>query len=323
MGYNAFRRRRGMQYQIPKPAASWELIVETTGINQAFVVNIAAGTSVDITIDWDDGNAPVTYNTTGAKTCTYATAGTYYPKISGSIVGGNIRLGNSAATRGRLKAVGVICGITGLVKFESTFYACTSLTSVPADLFRYSNTLGNRAFYSAFWGCTGLASIPAGLFKYNTAVGDYGFNGTFNGCTGLTSLPTDLFKYNTLVANYGFKDTFYGCTGLTSVPEGLFRYNTAVGEGGFSLTFYGCNDLTLNAWIFYASGEEATRFASPVPVQNFNGCFRLSGAFGGIKGTAPALWDCTFNGTPTSSLCYYNHTADTVDNFASIPAGWK
>ncbi len=322
MGYNAFRRHRGMQFQIPEPA-SWKLTVETTGINQTFVVNIAAGTSVDITIDWDDGNAPVTYNTTGAKICTYATAGTYYPKISGSIVGGNIRLGDSAATRGRLKAVGVIGGITGLVKFAESFADCTGLTSVPENLFRYNTLVAASGFYGTFRGCTGLTSVPENLFRYNTAVSDFGFNQTFSGCTDLTSLPTDLFRYNTLVGAYGFYGTFKDCTGLASVPEGLFRYNTAVGVAGFNQTFYGCNDLTLNAWIFYASGEEATRFASPVPVQDFSGCFRLSGAFGGIKGTAPALWDCTFNGTPTSSLCYYNHTADTVDNFASIPAGWK
>ena len=234
MGYNAFRRRRGMQYCAPPPAY-WELTVQTTGASQDFAVNIYDGSSVSITIDWDDGSAPVLYNTTGIKTCTYAAAGTYYPKISGSIVDGDIRIGIDADTRGRLKATAPIGGVTGLKYFNQTFY----------------------------------------------------------GCTGLTSLPVDLFRYNTLVSTQGF-----------------YR------------TFRGCNKLTLNPWIFYASGEESTRFASPVPAQNFTECFQLTGAFGGSQGTAPALWDCTFNGAPTTTNCFTGHSAASVDNYGDIPTAW-
>ena len=234
MGYNAFRRRRGMQYCAPPPAY-WKLTVQTTGVSQDFAVNVYAGSSVSITIDWDDGSAPVLYNTTGIKTCTYAAAGTYYPKISGSIVDGDIRIGIDADTRGRLKATAPIGGVTGLKYFSQTFY----------------------------------------------------------GCTGLTSLPVDLFRYNTLVSTEGFRQTFYGC-----------------------------NKLTLNRWIFYASGEESTRFASPVPTPNFTGCFQLTGAFTGAKGTAPALWDCTFNGAPTTTNCFTGHSAASVDNYGDIPTAW-
>ena len=234
MGYNAFRRRRGMQYCAPPPAY-WKLTVQTTGVSQDFAVNIYAGSSVSITIDWDDGSAPVLYNTTGIKTCTYAAAGTYYPKISGSIVDGDIRIGIDADTRGRLKATAPIGGVTGLKYFYQTFY----------------------------------------------------------GCTGLTSLPVDLFRYNTLVSTEGFYQTFRGC-----------------------------NKLTLNPWIFYASGEESTRFASPVPTPDFAGCFQLTGAFTGAKGTAPELWDCTFNGSPTTTDCFTGHSAASVDNYGDIPTAW-
>ena len=263
MGYNAFRRRRGMQYCAPPPAY-WKLTVQTTGVSQDFAVNIYAGSSVSITIDWDDGSAPVLYNTTGIKTCTYAAAGTYYPKISGSIVDGYIRIGIDADTRGRLKATAPIGGVTGLKSFSQAFY----------------------------------------------------------GCTGLKSLPVDLFRYNTLVSTEGFSRTFYGCTGLTSLPVDLFKYNTLVSTQGFYRTFYGCNKLTLNPWIFYASGEESTRFASPVPTPDFAGCFQLTGAFTGAKGTAPALWDCTFNGAPTTTNCFTGHSAASVDNYGDIPTAW-
>jgi hypothetical protein len=124
------------------------------------------------------------------------------------------------------------------------------------------------------------------------------------------------------VSTEGFYLTFRGCTGLTSLPTDLFRYNTAVSTSGFYRTFYGCNNLQLNPWIFYASGEESTRFASPVPAQNFTECFKLTGAFGGIKGTAPALWDCAFNGTPTKNNCFAGHSAASVDNYGDIPTAW-
>jgi hypothetical protein len=406
-GYASARRHRGMQYRLPEPEY-WELTVATTGASQDYSIDINSGSSVDITVDWGDGNAPVNYNSTGVKTCTYASADTYSIKITGSIVGGNIRL-NVAGVSQRLKSTGIIGGITGLSKFDSTFQDCTALTSLPEDLFRYYPGVADYGFSGTFYGCTGLTSIPADLFRYNVAVGDHGFYRTFRGCTALTSIPADLFRYNIAVADYGFYGTFYGCTGLTSLPEDLFRYNVAVGDYGFYLTFYGCtaltsipanlfrynvavadyafnytfydctgltsipadlfryniavadygfygtfrgctaltsipanlfrynvavadygfyrtfygcNKLQLNPWIFYASGEEATRFASPVPTQDFTGCFMLTGAFTGTKGTAPALWDCRFNGTPTSTDCFEAHSTDSVDNYASI-AAWK
>jgi len=379
MGYNAARRHRGLQYQRPEPEC-WQFTVETTDINQTFAVNINTGTDVDITIDWDDGCPPVNYTTTGVKSCTYPAAGTYYPKITGSITGGNIQLGSSADDRPRLKATGVIGGVVGLANFTTTFYGCTGLTSLPTDLFRYNTAVSAEGFYGTFVGCTGLTSLPTDLFRYNTAISTSGFYGTFADCTGLTSLPTDLFRYNTLVSTEGFYLTFAGCTGLTSLPEDLFRYNTLVSTEGFSQTFYGCtgltslpvdlfryntlvstlgfyrtfygctgltslpvdlfryntlvstqgfyrtfrgcNKLTLNPWIFYASGEESTRFASPVPAQNFTECFKLTGAFGGIKGTAPALWDCAFNGTPTKNNCFAGHSTYSVDNYGDIPVAW-
>jgi hypothetical protein len=160
------------------------------------------------------------------------------------------------------------------------------------------------------------------LFRYNTAVSGSGFYRTFRDCTGLTSIPADLFRYNTNVSSSGFYVTFNGCTGLTSIPADLFRYNTAVSGSGFYKTFEGCNKLQQRADIFFASGEESTRFLNRV--SNFEGCFDLTAAFSGTKGTAPALWDCTYGtATPVTTNTFDGHSADSVDNFASIPEAWK
>jgi len=150
--------------------ATWDLTVTTTAEDQIYIVNIAAGTGIDIDIDWGDGGAVTNHTTTGQKSKTYASAGTYTVKISGSFSGndGNIRCGTDTTNRPYLKATGVVGGVTGLVNFNATFLGCTGLTSLPTDLFRYNTAVSTSGFRYAFYGCTGLTSLPALLFKYNT-----------------------------------------------------------------------------------------------------------------------------------------------------------
>ena len=332
------------------PPTTWDLTVQTTGSSQDYVVDINAGTTPNININWGDGGAVENFTSTGQKAHTYTNAGTYTVKISGSFAsGGNIRLGSNSSNRSRLKGTKAVCNIVGLSNFSSTFYGCTGLTSLPTDLFRYNTAVSSSGFYATFYNCTsltsiptdlfryntavsssgfyrtfqnctGLTSLPTDLFRYNTAVSSSGFYRTFHGCTGLTSLPTDLFRYNTAVSSSGFYRTFHGCTGLTSLPTDLFRYNTAVSSSGFYRTFHGCTKLQLSPYIFFSAGEESTRFLNRV--SNFQECFYLT-SFSGSQGTAPALWNCDFGtGTPTKTDCFQGHSSSSLSNWANIPADW-
>ncbi len=207
--------------------------------------------------------------------------------------------------------------------FRGTFWGCTSLTSIPTDLFKHNTAVSTRGFQYTFRNCTSLTTLPTDLFRYNTAVSTYGFGYTFYGCSSLISIPTDLFRYNTAVSTDGFYGTFYNCTSLTTVPECLFKYNTAVSGEGFNRTFYECRNLQLNEWIFYASGEENTRFFNQSP--SFAVCFLRYG-FTGNQGKAPELWNCDFgSGTPTTTVCYSGsgNSTTSLSTYASIPAGWK
>jgi len=205
--------------------------------------------------------------------------------------------------------------------FNQTFSSCTNLTgSIPTDLFRYNTQVSTSGFNQTFSSCANLTgSIPTDLFRYNTLVSTYGFNQTFYGCTNLTgSIPTDLFRYNTLVSTYGFYGTFYGCTNLTGIPADLFRYNTQCTS--FNSTFYLCPKLQQNANIFYADGEQATRFLNQSV--DFTNCFRVT-SYTGDQGVAPDLWNCNFGtGTPIKTDCWQGHSVSTVSNFADIPADW-
>ena len=108
------------------------------------------------------------------------------------------------------------------------FSACTSLTSIPDNLFANCPNVTN--FPWCFSGCTILTSIPENLFANNTKVTDFRY--CFSRCTGLTGyVPKDNDGkpiYNrsgngkpgyAKVASYA--DCFYNCRGLTdynSIP---------------------------------------------------------------------------------------------------------
>ena len=241
-----YMRRSYPEYDFPVRGApdAWWLTVDTTDVSQTWTVAIETGTTPNITVDWGDATVD-TYTTLGDKTHTYATAGRWYPKISGSFAsGGNICFGKDATNRSRLKATAIVPTIPGLANFTDTFSDCTGVAAIPVDLFRYNTNVTADAFYKVFYQCTGLTSIPADIFKYNTLVGAYGFYSAFEGCTGISQIPTDLFRYNTLGGELVFQATFKNCVSLTSIPVDLFKYNTAVGHLGFRFTFWNCSGLT-------------------------------------------------------------------------------
>lgn len=198
-------------------------------------------------------------------------------------------------------------------------YICSGwrITTIPEHIFdEYTE---NTSFQYAFQSCTNLTSIPADLFKYNTAVTSFYY--TFGSCSALTSVPADLFRYNTNVTNFGY--TFYYCSTLTTVPADLFRYNLKVTS--FYETFYYCNKLTMRSDLF---GSDLTNRFKQQASLDF-GYFFYVYNWSGTRGTAPALWNCTFTDsdgatiTPYKSYCFYGHSSSSLSNYSSIPSAWR
>jgi hypothetical protein len=203
---------------------------------------------------------------------------------------------------------------TLVTNFTGTFKN-TNLTTVPTDTFRYNTAVLN--FVETFSVCTALTTIPDDLFRYNTSVTS--FTECFSTCSSLTAVPTDLFRYNTLVTNMSY--VFYACSSLTTVPADLFRYNTAVTTFAQALT--ACTKLQLNKNIFYADGEQGTRFLNKTV--SFSICFSRA-SFTGTQGVAPDLWNCNFGtGTPTKTNCYggAGNSLTSISNYADIPVAWR
>ena len=56
---------------------------------------------------------------------------------------------------------------------------------------------------------------------------------------------------------------------------------------------------------------------------DFQNCFWRN-SFAGTQGTAPDLWNCTFNSVSSGS-CFGGAGNDftSISNYGTIPAGWK
>lgn len=215
----------------------------------------------------------------------------------------------------------------------------TGITSVPAGLFS-ANTLATD-FAHAFRDLA-IETVPATLFSTNTLVTD--FSHLFED-SGLTALPDNFFANNTAVLDFSsvcrdchdlitvgsgvfdnttlvtsFNRAFLNCPSLETTPSGLFRYNTAAVD--FTRAFYICVKHQQNIDLFYAAGEEATRFLNQDV--DFTECF-IRSSFTGTQGTAPDLWNCDFGtGTPTTTGCWSGagNSTSSLTNYTSIPGVW-
>ena len=204
---------------------------------------------------------------------------------------------------------------TLVTSFSECFSTCSSLTAVPTDLFRYNTLVTNMSY--AFNACSSLTTVPTDTFRYNTLVNS--FARLFSVCSALASIPTDIFRYNTAVTSFAY--CFNACSSLTTVPADLFKYNTAVTTFAQALT--ACTKLQLNKNIFYADGEQGTRFLNKTV--SFSICFSRA-SFTGTQGVAPDLWNCNFGtGTPTKTNCYggAGNSLTSLSNYADIPVAWR
>jgi hypothetical protein len=295
----------------------WTVSGDVAGSTITLPLNNSNSSSFNCTVNWEDcSSSTVTSYNDPNRIHTYAAAGTYQVEIVGTCEGWSFNNGGdklkvrkvthwgttdkftgfknlqngfygcsnlSSLAEGGILASGTRCTTSG---FLFTFAGCTLLSSIPSNLFDHNTLVSTWGFYITFADCISLTSIPSDLFRNNTAVSSYGFYQTFYQCSGLTSIPTDLFRYNTAVSTLGFYQTFYLCTSLISIPEYLFRDNRVVSTQGFYQTFYGCTSLQLNKWIFYAPGEEGTRFLNRS--DDFTQCFYRD-SYSGLQGDAPEL----------------------------------
>ena len=202
-----------------------------------------------------------------------------------------------------------------VTSFSSCFQGCTSLTSIPENLF--ANCPNATNFTWCFYNCSGLTgSIPENLFASNTAA-TY-FTLCFCNCSGLTgSIPENLFATNTAVDS--FTQCFEDCINLTSIPDNLFVNNTAVTS--FERCFRSCSGLT--------GSIPENLFANNTAVTTFSYCFYDCT---GLTGKVPVdndgtpIYNRSGNGKEGYAIVdYYRYCFDGcsgLTDYNSIPSAW-
>ena len=296
--------------------------------HQVWQKNNTSINPANLTIYWGDGTANTSFaqGSTLNKTLAshiYANSGSYTVTIISDQ--GNfsnqqmpqIHFYNGSIGSQSLTAVLTPFPNMTATDFSFCFRACSQLTSIPADLFKYNKQA--TTFSNCFNGCTKLTSIPTGLFDHTIQVTD--FSSCFRGCNNasLTTIPADLFKYNTQATNFSY--CFSGCGNLTTIPNGLFHYNTQATN--FSYCFNDCLKLVLIQGIFPDPDIGTNNdFFLVRGAMNFQRCFyKVASNYSDPTGIAPKLWDFNKGGAWTITECFTNATKLT-NYYTEIPVAW-
>jgi len=302
---------------IPKPK-SLDYFIFTVNIaaaNTSITLPLYSTGTYNFVVDWGDGNSGTvtTYNDSDA-THVYTSTGSYQIKF----------LGNCTEFRvlaGSIKNYITSVDNWGNMGFNMlNFDGCSNLSSLPDGPITGAEEMDSYVYFCR--NCTSLTVIPDNLFDLSSAglTTNSAFAYAFQN-TGITTVPADLFKYAVNASTSAFLRTFGDNANLTTLPDYLFKYNTSAVS--WQACFVNCPKLQQNEWLFYASGEETTRFLNQSPV--FRSCFSRT-TFTGTQGKAPELWNCSFGtGTPDTTYCWYGagNSTTSLSNYASIPSIWK
>jgi len=299
-----------------KQSSSSIFKINVTVSNETVSLPLESGYLYDFIVDWGDGS-PLTnvLSFDDVNTTHIYTTGSYDISIDGKCQSFNVNSGSFKLFINEVKQWSTTSDFLKL-----NFAGCSNLTTLPPGSITGADNITN--FKSTFRGCS-ISSIPDNLFDNNRLVSTEGFHLTFYSCVLLNVIPDNLFDNNILVSTYGFYCTFKGCISLETAPANLFRNNVEVSTEGFNSTFFGCNKLKLNRNIFYADGEQSTRFLNQI--SNFSGCFNRD-TFTGSQGESPDLWNCDF-GTETPVITNVfdgvGNSLISISNYSDIPIEWK
>ena len=211
-------------YEIPSDSTNIQLAI------QANSTWFSAGQSVSI--NWGDGSAAETVSNTGGSTYighTYASAGTYTIKISGSMTmygrGSAVDIaGQELLTR--IDSFGKL----GITSFSYAFRYCTGLTSVPKTL---PSTVTNM--YQMFYYCSGAAFNPdVSNWNVSKVTNMYSM---FHWCSGAAFNP-DVSNWNVSKVTNMYS-MFRECRGAKFNPD-VSKWDVSKVENMYAM-FEGCS----------------------------------------------------------------------------------
>jgi surface protein len=229
MGYGVldFRRRRASGFG--GVTTDFVMTAATTGSDETFTIPCQNVGTFDATVDWGDGStSAITAYNDADLAHTYATAGDYQIKISGTFP--NIYF-NNVGDKLKVKSVENL-GVLGWLDFAEAFYGCANMTSFVAGNTNTSSVTGTS---SMFYDCTLLATLDLAGFNTSSVTN---MSAMFRDCNSLTSL--DLTSFDTSSVT-NMSNAFRSCIGLTTVDMSSFDTSSVT---NMRLMFHICSSLT-------------------------------------------------------------------------------
>ncbi len=181
------------------------------------------GSPMNVVVDWGDGSSAESFTTTGEKTHSYSTAGTYTVKITGTLkTFGDFNASPSPGIEA-LNSI-VSFGNIGITSLNQFFNGATTLTAIPtklpASVTSLSNTFLNATTFNldiSGWDVSHVTNMQATFFNassFNQDIGDWNVSNvtilaeTFKNAT---SFNQDIGEWN--VSNVdNFQAAFEGAT---------------------------------------------------------------------------------------------------------------
>lgn len=268
-------------------------------------------------------------------------------------------LGYTFADNPNLKTVTGVFGSAKVNTCLGIFSGCTGLNSVTAQLFRnlQQGSDSTLIMQDAFYNCSSLTSVPSNLFSLRTTsmVGCFKYSGVqdiegaridsgtitswssaFEG-TPVKVVPKKFFYYNTgcLYYNSTFRDCTsligFNCDTLSSgsqniVAIDLFPENAKIKQ--MEHMFRGCtslvgavsNNSAIGIFRMYWRGSWWQSLSSINYM--FYGCSALKQIFQVTKGSGYYYpWNSVLSWPSTHSKTFYNCT--NLIDYSDVPSGWK
>jgi len=271
--------------------------------------------TVNCTVDWGDGSATEDFTTTGRKRHTFATAGTYTVKISGSLT--QFGYYNEEAEDG-WDGAGYLTEVTdfgdmGLTSLSGAFCKANNLTSVPASLpatvtdLSYCFYVNSKATITNLnlWDVSHVTDM-SNMFYYATAFNQDISAWDVSAVTNMENMfkRTDAFNQNISTWDVG------SVTNMEDMFRSAVAFNQPIGTWDVS-------SVTTMEGMF----ESTNDFNQNISTWNVSKVNNMSWMFGGAIAFDQNLANWDISSVTSMDKMFYNTTLSTT-NYDAMLIAW-
>ncbi|MBN2663597.1 MAG: BspA family leucine-rich repeat surface protein, partial [Bacteroidales bacterium] len=271
---NGIRDIGAFEYEGIDPSSQpLQLVFTTTAANQ--VVKIPLKGTVDVTVDWGDGNSD-TWTTATNAAHSYLSAGTYTVSISGTLTG----LGRSSSYLNEFKnylTKVISWGDVGLEDLSNAFNYCTLLTEVPNNL-PVTVTNLSKTFISATgfngdisnWNTSSVTTMEA-MFAdadlFNQDIGNWDVSNVEN----MSWMFSGADNFNQDISNWNVSN-------VTNM-SGMFDYAPVFNQ---DISSWNTASVTDMSWMFDAGTPGANAFDQNISNWDISSVTTMEGMFANV-----------------------------------------